>query len=88
MHCTGGSISSRAWVLARIGRGQPASAKAATDTTFDKVHAYDYMVYAHRKLGQDRAARSVLADARKFPNLVGLASGEPADALREFEHTT
>ena len=35
-----------------------ASAKAATDTTFDKLHAYDYMVYAHLQLGQDRAARA------------------------------
>jgi hypothetical protein len=47
-----------------------ASAKAATDTTFDKLHAYDYMVYAHLQLGQDRAARAVLADARKVPNLI------------------
>jgi Tfp pilus assembly protein PilF len=47
-----------------------ASAAAATDTTFDKLHAYDYMVYAHLQLGQDRAARTVIAQARKVPQLV------------------
>jgi hypothetical protein len=47
-----------------------ASAAAATDTTFDKLHAYDYMVYAHLQLGQDRAARDVIAQARKVPQLV------------------
>jgi hypothetical protein len=47
-----------------------ASATAATDTTFDKLHAYDYMVYAHLQLGQDRAARAVIADAQKVPNLI------------------
>ncbi len=47
-----------------------ASATAATDTTFDKLHAFDYMVYAHLQLGQDRAARAVIAEARKVPQLV------------------
>jgi hypothetical protein len=47
-----------------------ASAAAATDKTFDRLHAYDYMVYAHLQLGQDRAARAVIEEARKFPNLV------------------
>lgn len=47
-----------------------ASAAAATDKTFDKLHAYDYMVYAHLQLGQDRAARAVLTEARKVPNLL------------------
>ncbi len=47
-----------------------ASAAAATDTTFDKLHAYDYMVYAHLQLGQDHAARAVIAQARQVPRLV------------------
>ena len=47
-----------------------ASAAAATDKTFDKLHAYDYMVYAHLQLAQDRAAQAVLADARKVPHLI------------------
>ena len=47
-----------------------ASAAAGTDKTFDKLHAYDYMVYAHLQLGQDGAARTVLADARKTPSPV------------------
>ena len=56
--------------MARIVGSERASAKAATDTTFDKLHAYDYMVYAHLQLGQDRAAQAVIAEARKVPNLV------------------
>jgi tetratricopeptide (TPR) repeat protein len=47
-----------------------ASAAAATDKTFDRLHAYDYMVYAHLQLGQDRAARAVIDEARKFPNMI------------------
>ena len=47
-----------------------ASAAAATDTTFDKLHAYDYMVYAHLQLGQDRAARAVIEEASKVPKLI------------------
>jgi hypothetical protein len=41
-----------------------ASAKAAGDATFDAHHAYDYMVYAHLQLGQDKAARQALQQSR------------------------
>lgn len=44
-----------------------ASARVAGDKTFDKWHAYDYMVYAHLQLGQDRAAREVVAEAIANP---------------------
>src|SRR5688500_9591019 len=44
-----------------------ASAKSGTDKTFDKWHAYDYLVYAHLQLGQDAAARKVVADALGSP---------------------
>jgi Tfp pilus assembly protein PilF len=48
-------------------RSNRASANAATDKTFDKWHAYDYMVYAHLQLGEDGAARKVLAEALGNP---------------------
>jgi hypothetical protein len=41
-----------------------ASAEAAGDATFDGHHAYDYMVYAHLQLAQDRAARKALEKSR------------------------
>jgi hypothetical protein len=41
-----------------------ASAKAAGDASFDAHHAFDYMVYAHMQLGQDKAARRALAQSR------------------------
>ena len=47
-----------------------ASAKAGTDKTFDKWHAYDYMVYAHLQLGQDAAARKIIHDAQTIPTKV------------------
>jgi hypothetical protein len=47
-----------------------ASANAATDKTFDKWHAYDYMVYAHLQLGEHRAAQQVLSEALGIPNRV------------------
>jgi len=37
-----------------------ASAKAAGDASFDGHHAYDYMVYAHLQLGQEKAARRAM----------------------------
>jgi hypothetical protein len=43
------------------------SARAAGDKAFDKWHAYDYMVYAHLQLGQDRAARAVVREALDNP---------------------
>jgi len=44
-----------------------ASAKAGGDKSFDKWHAYDYMVYAHLQLGEHDAARSVVDEALKNP---------------------
>jgi hypothetical protein len=44
-----------------------ASAQAGTDKTFDKWHAYDYMVYAHLQLGEDAAARTVVSEALGNP---------------------
>ena len=43
-----------------------ASAKAGTDKTFDKWHAYDYMVYAHLQLGQEAAARQIIREAQSY----------------------
>jgi Tfp pilus assembly protein PilF len=43
------------------------SARAGSDKTFDKWHAYDYMVYAHLQLGQDRAAHEVVREALNNP---------------------
>jgi Tfp pilus assembly protein PilF len=48
-------------------RSNRASANAATDKTFDKWHAYDYMVYAHLQLGEDGAARKVTSEALANP---------------------
>lgn len=47
-----------------------ASAKAAGDKTFDKWHAYDYMIYAHLQLGEDRAARKVVSEALGNPTRI------------------
>jgi len=44
-----------------------ASARSGGDKSFDKWHAYDYMVYAHLQLGQDGAAREVVSDALRNP---------------------
>lgn len=41
-----------------------ASADAAKGLSFDGMHAYDYMMYAHLQLGQDRAARAVLEESK------------------------
>jgi hypothetical protein len=43
-----------------------ASAEAAKASIPNRVHAYDYLVYAHLQLGQDRAAARVLADAQQI----------------------
>ncbi|HEX2198638.1 MAG TPA: hypothetical protein VHG88_08460, partial [Burkholderiales bacterium] len=48
-----------------------ASVRAAgQQKSFDKWHAYDYMVYAHLQLGQDSAARQVIAEAFNDPQRV------------------
>ena len=44
-----------------------ASAKSGSDKSFDKWHAYDYMVYAHLQLGEHDAARQVVNDALTNP---------------------
>ncbi|MDH3321242.1 MAG: hypothetical protein OEO84_16345, partial [Betaproteobacteria bacterium] len=44
-----------------------ASVRAAGDKSFDKWHAYDYMVYAHLQLGQHDAARGVVNEALANP---------------------
>jgi hypothetical protein len=58
-----------------------ASAEAARSSIPNRVHAYDYLVYAHLQLGQDRAAAGVLAEAQKikqtsdaFPSAYGFAA--------------
>ncbi|HJZ44906.1 MAG TPA: hypothetical protein VJ233_14390 [Hyphomicrobiaceae bacterium] len=43
-----------------------ASAKAAGDASFDGHHAFDYMVYAHLQLGQEKAARQALEESRRM----------------------
>ena len=60
-------------IFTRVGAWQEsiesnrASARAGGDKSFDKWHAYDYMVYAHLQLGQHAAAREVVSDALKNP---------------------
>lgn len=44
-----------------------ASARSGGDKSFDKWHAYDYMVYAHLQLGQHGAAREIVSDAQRNP---------------------
>mgnify|MGYP006171737693 CR=1 FL=1 len=44
-----------------------ASAKAGGDKSFDKWHAYDYMVYAHLQLGEHQEARTVVTEALQNP---------------------
>jgi hypothetical protein len=46
------------------------SAKVDADRTYNGPHAYDYMVYAHLQLGQDRAARAVIDHALAVPTKV------------------
>jgi hypothetical protein len=59
-------------IFTRVGHWQDsikanrASAKAAGDATFDAHHAFDYMVYAHLQLGQDKAAREALNQSKSM----------------------
>ena len=48
-------------------RSNQASASVGTDETFDKWHAFDYMVYAHLQLGEDATARKVVSEALANP---------------------
>jgi len=60
-------------IFTRVGAWQEsiesnrASARSGGDKSFDKWHAYDYMVYAHLQLGQHRAAREVVDAALGNP---------------------
>jgi len=60
-------------IFTRVGAWQESiksnreSARAGGDKSFDKWHAYDYMVYAHLQLGQHRAAREVVTEALNNP---------------------
>jgi hypothetical protein len=47
-----------------------ASARSGGDKSFDKWHAYDYMVYAHLQLGQQREARAVVDEALNNPTRI------------------
>ncbi|HVL55518.1 MAG TPA: hypothetical protein VM491_03375 [Burkholderiaceae bacterium] len=57
------------------------SAAAAPDDAFDKAHAYDYLVYAHTQLAQDRAARRVLDELRRSPPVEHFAFAYAAAAI-------
>ena len=60
-------------IFTRLGHWQDsieanrASAKAATDKTFDGHHANDYVVYAHLQLAQDRAAVTAMKQSLAKP---------------------
>jgi hypothetical protein len=47
-----------------------ASARAGGDKSFDKWHAYDYIVYAHLQLGEHHAAGDVVDEALKNPTRI------------------
>ena len=55
-------------------RANRASAKAAGEGTYDAHHAFDYMVYAHLQLGQEKAARRVLEELRAMKVVEHFAS--------------
>jgi len=46
-----------------------ASTESAKASIPNRIHGYDYLVYAHLQLGQDRAAGRVIADAVKIPKV-------------------
>jgi Tfp pilus assembly protein PilF len=60
-------------IFTRVGAWQESiesnreSARVSAYKAFDTWHARDYMVYAHLQLGQDRAAREVVAEALNHP---------------------
>jgi hypothetical protein len=45
-----------------------AAARSDAGKSAQSMHAFDYMVYAHLQLNQDRAARQVMAEAQALPN--------------------
>jgi hypothetical protein len=75
-------------IFSRVGSWQEsieanrASAEDTKAALWNRVHAYDYLVYAHLQLGQDAAAAKVLADMRgitpqmtdAFPSAYGFAA--------------
>lgn len=71
-----------------------ASAESARESTPNRLHALDYMAYAHLQMGQDEAARSVLAAAKKvekpadnFAAAYGLAAIPARVALERAQWT-
>lgn len=46
-------------------RSNTASAKVAPPGSMNRMHAYDYMVYAHLQRGEDAAAGAVIAESRR-----------------------
>lgn len=44
------------------------SARSDTAKSFNSMHAFDYLVYAHLQLNQDKAAAQVMAEALALPN--------------------
>jgi hypothetical protein len=60
-------------IFTRVGAWQDSidsnreSARSGGDKSFDKWHAYDYMVYAHLQLGQHRAARDIVREGLSSP---------------------
>jgi Tfp pilus assembly protein PilF len=72
-----------------------ASAEAAKTSIPNRVHAYDYLVYAHLQLGQDQAAARVLAQAREitqtsdaFASAYGFAAMPARYALERHDWKT
>ncbi len=65
-----------AHIFTRVGAWQDSidsnrdSARVGGDKSFDKWHAYDYMVYAHLQLGQHKAAREVVAESTSNPTRI------------------
>jgi Tfp pilus assembly protein PilF len=58
-----------------------ASAAAAPQHTFDRAHAFDYLVYAHTQLAQDRAAAQVISQLRAAPPVDHFAHAYAAAAI-------
>ena len=86
-------IFTRVGALAGIDRVQPRFGPGRHRQDVRQVHAYDYMVYAHLQLGQDAAAREVVADARKIRRASTISArlchcgdaGAPGDRARRLE---
>jgi tetratricopeptide (TPR) repeat protein len=55
------------WQDSIVSNRTSAKVAASHKSVLNQVHAYDYMVYAHLQLGQDRAARQVITESLKIP---------------------